>query len=50
MNQGGFDPGLHYHDDRTFFYKTGLKAIVSRTLTATTTTQILPKKYSEETT
>jgi glycosyltransferase involved in cell wall biosynthesis len=28
MNHGGFDPGLHYHDDRTFFYKTALKAIV----------------------
>jgi len=28
MNHGGFDPGLHYHDDRTFFYKTGAKAKV----------------------
>jgi len=26
--QGGFNPSLHYHDDRTFFYKTGLKATV----------------------
>jgi glycosyltransferase involved in cell wall biosynthesis len=25
---GGFNPSLYYHDDRTFFYKTGLKAIV----------------------
>ncbi|MEM3053858.1 MAG: glycosyltransferase family 2 protein [Candidatus Caldarchaeum sp.] len=25
---GGFDPSLHYHDDRTFYYKTGHKAIV----------------------
>jgi glycosyltransferase involved in cell wall biosynthesis len=28
MNHGGFDPSLHYHDDRTFFYKTGAKAKV----------------------
>jgi glycosyltransferase involved in cell wall biosynthesis len=21
---GGFDPSLHYHDDRTFYYKTGI--------------------------
>jgi glycosyltransferase involved in cell wall biosynthesis len=28
MSHGGFDPSLHYHDDRTFFYKTGAKAKV----------------------
>ena len=28
IRHGGFDPRLHYHDDRTFFYKTGVKAIV----------------------
>ncbi len=28
IKHGGFDPSLHYHDDRTFFYKTGAKAIV----------------------
>jgi glycosyltransferase involved in cell wall biosynthesis len=28
INHGGFDPDLHYHDDRTFFYKTGTKAKV----------------------
>ncbi len=28
IRHGGFDPRLHYHDDRTFFYKTGAKAIV----------------------
>jgi len=28
IRYGGFDPSLHYHDDRTFFYKTGAKAIV----------------------
>ncbi|MEM0478187.1 MAG: glycosyltransferase family A protein [Candidatus Caldarchaeum sp.] len=28
MRYGGFDPSLHYHDDRTFYYKTGHKAIV----------------------
>ena len=28
IRHGGFDPRLHYHDDRTFFYKTGAKAVV----------------------
>jgi glycosyltransferase involved in cell wall biosynthesis len=28
ISHGGFDPSLHYHDDRTFFYKTGAKAKV----------------------
>jgi glycosyltransferase involved in cell wall biosynthesis len=28
ISYGGFDPSLHYHDDRTFFYKTGAKAKV----------------------
>ncbi|MEM1950290.1 MAG: glycosyltransferase family A protein [Candidatus Caldarchaeum sp.] len=28
MGYGGFDPSLHYHDDRTFYYKTGRKAQV----------------------
>jgi glycosyltransferase involved in cell wall biosynthesis len=24
LKNGGFDPSLHYHDDRTFYYKTGI--------------------------
>ncbi len=24
LKYGGFDPSLHYHDDRTFYYKTGI--------------------------
>ncbi|MEM2114566.1 MAG: glycosyltransferase, partial [Candidatus Caldarchaeum sp.] len=28
LHAGGFDPSLHYHDDRTFYYKTGRKAQV----------------------
>jgi len=28
LEHGGFDPSLRYHDDRTFHYKTGLRALV----------------------
>nr|BAJ49192.1 hypothetical protein HGMM_F51A06C35 [Candidatus Caldarchaeum subterraneum] len=28
LSYGGFDPSLNYHDDRTFHYKTGIKAEV----------------------
>jgi len=28
LKHNGFDPTFRYHDDRTFFYKTGLKAMV----------------------
>jgi len=28
LKHGGFDPSLKYHDDRTFYYKTGNKALV----------------------
>ncbi|MCS7137355.1 MAG: glycosyltransferase family 2 protein, partial [Candidatus Caldarchaeum sp.] len=28
LKHGGFDPSLHYHDDRTFYHKTGVKAVV----------------------
>ncbi len=28
LKYGGFDPKLHYHDDRTLFYKTGVEALV----------------------
>ncbi len=28
LKYGGFDPTLHYHDDRTFFHKSGIEALV----------------------
>jgi glycosyltransferase involved in cell wall biosynthesis len=28
LKHGGFDPSLKYHDDRTFYYKTGTKALI----------------------
>jgi len=28
LTHGGFDPSLKYHDDRTFYYKTGANALV----------------------
>jgi len=28
VKYGGFDPSLHYHDDRTFYYKTGIAPLV----------------------